>query len=373
LTFPLRAADDGNPAESKRLLSPMIPKRSPHAQHLPTFSLVVCAGVLAALTASLAAADSGAAKSPAGLLLVANKGDHTLSLVDVTSGHQLAALPEDGVTGHEVAASPDGRLAFVPIYGDSGVGKAGTDGQLIRVIDLQKRAITGTIDFGKGVRPHCAVFGPSNGLLYVTTELEKAVAVIDPRTLKIVASIPTGAPQSHMLAISHDGRRGFTSNVGAGSVSVLDLDNNKLLATIPVAAMIQRISISTDDRWVFTADQTALRLAVIDTSTNEVSASIPLPGLGFGTATTPGGRWLLVTLPALNQIGLVDLTTMKVTETLAVPKAPQEILVAADGATAYVSCDASKQVAVIDLKTWHVARLIDVGAVADGLAWAKAN
>jgi len=53
---------------------------------------------------------------------------------------------------HEVAASADGKAAFVPIFGNAGVGKPGTDGQLIRVIDLAKHQITGTIDFGKGVR-----------------------------------------------------------------------------------------------------------------------------------------------------------------------------------------------------------------------------
>jgi len=106
----------------------------------------------------------------AGLLLAANKGNQTLGIIDPAAGSQLAAVPEDGVTGHEVIASPDGKRAFVPIYGNAGVGKAGTDGSLIRVIDIAARQITDTIDFGKGVRPHCPMIGPKNGLLYVTTE-----------------------------------------------------------------------------------------------------------------------------------------------------------------------------------------------------------
>src|SRR5258708_513262 len=69
------------------------------------------------------------------LLLVANKGDRTLSIINPATGEQLAAVPEDGVTGHEVVASADGKLAYVPIYSDVGVGRAGTDGSLIRVVD----------------------------------------------------------------------------------------------------------------------------------------------------------------------------------------------------------------------------------------------
>ena len=62
-------------------------------------------------------------------LLVANQGDRDLSIIDPMAGQQLAAVPEGGITGHEVAASPDGRTAFVPMYGNSGVGKPGTDGR----------------------------------------------------------------------------------------------------------------------------------------------------------------------------------------------------------------------------------------------------
>ena len=306
-----------------------------------------------------------------GVLLVANKGDHTLGVIDPVAGKMIAAIAEDGVTGHEVVASPDGRRAFVPIYGDAGVGKAGTDGQLIRVIDLAQRAVVGTIDLGKGVRPHCAVFGPKNGLLYVTTELKNSVVVIDPQTLKILGTIPTGQPESHMLAITGDGKRGYTANVAPGTVSVLDLVAKKVVAVIPVCKNTQRISLSMDDRWVFTADQTQPRLAVIDTQTNGIRQWIEMPGIGYGSAPTPDGRWLVIALFKANQVAVIDLTTMKVAHTLDVPRAPQEVVVRPDGAEAYVSCDASHQVAVIDTKNWKVKKLIEAGPGADGLAWAQ--
>ena len=130
--------------------------------------------------------------SSAGLLLVANKGDRTLGLIDPDSGRQVATIMEGGVTGHEVVASPDGKRTFVPIYGDSGVGLPGSDGSTMDVIDLSERKVIQTIDFGHGVRPHCAVFGPKDGLLYVTTELDKSVTIIDPHSPKIVGSVPTG-------------------------------------------------------------------------------------------------------------------------------------------------------------------------------------
>ena len=305
-----------------------------------------------------------------GLLLVANKGDRTLSIINPDTSAQLAAVAEDGITGHEVVASADGKLAFVPIFGNAGVGRAGTDGSLIRVIDLKKSAVIGTVDFGKGVRPHCAVIGPKNKLLYVTTELSNSIAIIDPETFKIIGSIPTGQAESHMLAISSDGKKGYTANVGPGTVSVLDMTEKKTLKIIPISKTTQRISISPDDKWVFTADQTKPQIAVIDTTKDEIAKWIELPGTGYGTAITPDGRWLVVALNTINQVGLVDLQTMKIAHVLDVPKSPQEVLIRPDGQFAYVSCDASQQVAVIDLKAIKVEKLITAGKGADGLAWA---
>ena len=303
-------------------------------------------------------------------LLVANQGDRTLSLIDPAGGQQTAAIPENAITGHEVAASPDGRTAYVPIYGNSGVGKPGTDGRNMLVIDLPTRKIINTVDFGHAVRPHCAVYEPNRKLLYITTELDKTVTVIDPRTLKTVGAVPTGQSESHMLAISHNGQRGYTANVGPGTVSVLDLAARKEIAIIPISANTQRISISPDDSMVFTADQTKPQLAVIDTATNKVKTWVPLASPGYGTAPTRDGRFLLVAVPKASHVAVVDLSTLKVVRTLDVPSAPQEVLVQPDNKMAYVSCNASHKVAAINLTDWKVEKLIDAGKGADGLAWA---
>jgi DNA-binding beta-propeller fold protein YncE len=321
----------------------------------------------------IASSSAGLSSSPTtgpGLLLIENKGDHTLGLVDPVAGRELAKITLSGVTGHEVAASPDGRFAYAPIYGDSGVGAPGTNGRTIDVIDVQGRRLVDTIDLGKPVRPHCPVYGP-DGLLYVTAELAHAVYVIDPDTRKLIASISTEQPESHMLAITHDGKRGYTANVGAGTVTALDLADRKPLAVIHVCKEVQRISLSADDRLAFTADQHEPRIAVIDTQTNRIQNWIPLPAIGFGTRATPDGRWLLITMPGISKIAVADLQTMKVARTIEVPEAPQEILIGPDRKTAYISCDRSRQIAVLNLANWQVENLIRVGRNDDGMAWAR--
>jgi YVTN family beta-propeller protein len=305
-----------------------------------------------------------------GWLLVANKGDRSLGIIDPVTGRQVAAVPVGGVTGHEVVASPDGARAYVPIYGDSGVGKPGSDGQTLAVIDLGTRTIIRTLDFGKALRPHQPVFGPKNGLLYVTTELDNTVTIVDPKTLTIVGTAPTGQPESHMLAITRDGRRGYTANVGSGTVSVLDLEQKKTVAIVPISAMTQRIALSNDDKWVFTSDQKSPRLAVLSTASNAVERWVTLPAVGYGTAPTPDGRYLVVAMPAGNQVAVVDLRSFAVVKTIDVPAAPQEVVIRPDGRIAYVSCDVAGKVAAIRTGDWAVDKLIDAGKQADGLAWA---
>jgi DNA-binding beta-propeller fold protein YncE len=305
-------------------------------------------------------------------LLVVNQRDRNLSLVDPVSGAQVGLVDEglNGVWGHEIAASPDGRTAYMPIYGSAGVGSPGIDGHELLIIDLKARKVVGDLDFGHGVRPHLPVLDPATGLLYVTTELDNTVTMIDPKTRQIVGAVPTGQEQSHMLVLSHDGRRGYTANVGPGTVSVLDMESRRTLAVIPVAKNVQRISIANDDERVFTADQTAPQLAVIDTASRRVSSWIPLPGTGYGSAPTLDGRWLLVAIPSTNQVAVVDLSTLQVVRRIDVPSTPQEILVRPDGKVAYVSCNRSGKVAAIDLSQWKVQMLIVAGQFADGLAWA---
>ena len=245
---------------------------------------VMCAGVVSAQSK----------------LLVAVKGTQSLAIVDPTSGSVVATVPEGGTTGHEVIASMDGKTAFVPIYGSSGVGKPGTDGDTIAAVDLASRKVVGKIGFNHGVRPHCPLIGPKDGLLYVTTELDKTITIIDPKTLKVLGALPTGQEQSHMMVLSHDGKRAYTANVGPGTVSVIDVEGRKVLKVIPISGNTQRISMTPDDKWVFTADQTKAQMAAIDTTKNEVAKWIPMEGMVYLSAVTPDGKWLLVALADQN-------------------------------------------------------------------------
>ena len=325
----------------------------------------------ALLMTSLNLSETNSAPPTRGLLVVANQMEHTVLVVDPDTRRELAKIVV-GVNGHEVIVSKDGRFAYVPIYGNSGVGRPGTDGRTIDVIDLEEHKVAASIDLGKGLRPHRAEWGP-DGLLYVTAELANAVDVVDPATRKVLAEIPTGQEESHMLVLSPDGGRAYTANVGAGSVSVLDVRKRSLVTTVAVAKTVQRISMSIDGLRVFTHDQHAPRMAVIDTATNKITNWIDLPASAYASAPTPDGRWLLALSMAANRLYVVDLETLKVVRAMDVPTRSSEILIRPGGDIAYISGTGAGKIAVLDLRSWQMQPTIDLSPGVDGLAWAPAN
>jgi YVTN family beta-propeller protein len=304
-----------------------------------------------------------------GLLAVVNQSDHAVVLVDPVAGKTLASVSV-GVNGHEIAISPDGKTAYVPIYSNVGVEAAGTAGHEIDVIDVKSWHKTGSIELGRGLRPHKDVFG-RDGLLYCTGELAKAVEIVDVQKQVIVGEVPTGAIQSHIVALSPDGKRAYTANVDAGSVSVLDLEQRKLVTVIPLTKRVQRMAVSNDDRWAFTADYDQPRVAVIDTKTNALSRWVAVGGIPYATQPTGDGKSLLVdvnTPDGNGAIELVDLATWKVVKSLPV-KGLQRGAFLLHGGLAYLTVPPTGKIEVFDPTTMALVREISLRPGVDGIAW----
>jgi YVTN family beta-propeller protein len=311
---------------------------------------------------------------PNNLLLVANQIEHTVLLVNPASRQVQARIGVD-ISGHEVAVSSDGRFGYVPIFGSTWVGLPGSNGSTIHVVDLRAGKTVAVIDLGKEVRPHCAHFGP-DGLLYVTAELAKAIYIVDPKSRSVVGEIPTGAPQTHMFVISPDGRRIYTANNGAGSVSVLDVRARTLLTTIPVSKEVQRITISADGKYVFTQDQESPRIAVIDAASNTIVRSISFPRKVFSSAVTRDGHWLFANSDA-GKLFVVDLLSGAVTKTFDTPDVPTlpspgAIVLSEDGVHAYISCPQGGTIEVLNLKDWKLEEPIRLTKGVDGMTWVPA-
>src|SRR4029453_2083542 len=155
-----------------------------------------------------------AAAQSSGRLLVLNKEDATLAIVEAASGKVLGTVPT-GERPHELVVSSDGKFAFASNYG---TGPA--PGHTISMIDIAARKEGRRIDVAPLSLPHGLAF--AGGKLYFTAEADKKIARYDPATNAIDCQFETGQNSSHMVLPAKDARTLFPSNISSDSVSVIE-------------------------------------------------------------------------------------------------------------------------------------------------------
>jgi YVTN family beta-propeller protein len=330
------------------------------------------------LTALLQAA--GAALVGAATLVVANKSEATVSLIDLGSGKVAATLPV-GQGPHEVAVSPDGRLALVANYGQD------VDGHSLTVIDVPGARVERTIDLEEYRRPHGLAFLDDRRAL-VTVEENQAVLEVDVAAGRLGRAIPTNQQVSHMVAVSPDGRRAYVANIGSGTISALDLTAGKRIKNVATGAGAEGIAVTPDGKEIWVTNREADTVTVVDAATLEPVVSLPAPGYPIRVKVTPDGRRALVTEARAGELAVFDVAARKLERRLpfglksvAAPgdkrllgslgqsSAPIGLVVEPGGKRAYVAHANADLVAVVDLEAWKPAGTLKAGKEPDGIGW----
>src|SRR5690242_5650762 len=196
--------------------------------------------------------------TPHGTIIASNMRDNTATIIDAASGKVLATVPT-GEAPHEVATTHDGKWAVVSNYGNRE-----RPGNSLTVIDLTTLAVARTIDLGEYRRPHGMAFFPGDTTVAVTSEVSRAVLLVDFRSGRVIGTVPTNGRASHMLAMSAAGDEMFTTNIVDGSISRLDVATQKAKKVIPVAKMVEGIAASPDGRQVWVGSNADSIVVVID-------------------------------------------------------------------------------------------------------------
>ncbi|MCL6699338.1 YncE family protein [Sphingomonas sp. NSE70-1] len=316
----------------------------------------------AALAFSLAASSIAcAAQSPKGpVLLIGNKGEDTVSFVDLGTGTELGRSPT-GKMPHEIAISPDGKQAAVVAYGD----------QTIDLFDIATRTKLKTIDLAPNEGPH-GIAWLRDGRIVVTTERSQSLAVVDPAAGKLLSSIKTDQAGTHMVAVTADGTTAYTSNIPAGTVSVLDLNRGKKLRDITVGGRPEGIALSRDELVLWVGDLEGSRVQAFDTDTFDKLAEVKTGGVPIRVAASPDGRWIVTSNLGAGGITVIDAVSRA--HVRDVPLSGDEkagqvtIIFSADGQRLYAAETGSNVIAEVDLKSGTVLRRLPAGKNGDGLA-----
>jgi kynurenine formamidase/DNA-binding beta-propeller fold protein YncE len=333
--------------------------------HLPAVAAAVAIFLAQPLTAQRAAS---------GTLIASNMEAGTVSIVDIASGTTIATTAV-GEGPHEVAVSPDGRQAVVAIYGNrTSVGSS------LAVFDLNTpTAPPRIVELGPGnQRPHGLAYLPDGRSLLVTGERAQRVLVVDLTTSAIDSSMSTKQAATHMVAISKDGKRAFTTNISAMSVSAIDVPSRTVTGTYPIGARIEGIGVTPDGREVWVGGNESHQVYVIDGATGEIKARIDGFGFPYRVGITSDNRTAVVSDAGSEKIHLLDVATRTIRSSLDIPAllpaegpnpSPQGVTLSRDGAFAFVTLKAVAKVVVVDVRAGTIVKTLPVGAGSDGVGY----
>jgi YVTN family beta-propeller protein len=336
---------------------------------------VICVLAVAAMS-TIAAADSGT-------LLVLNKSDNTVSLIDLATKTAVATIPT-GAGPHEVAVSPNGKIAVVANYGTQQA-----PGNSLTVIDITAKQQIKTIDLGEYRRPHGITWLRGDEIL-VTAEGTKALLLVDIESGKVAAAVTTDQNVSHMVVLARRSNKAFVANIGSGSVTVVDLKTRQKITDIATGAGAEGIDISPDEKEVWVTNRAANTISVIDVNSLKIVATLESKDFPIRAKFAPGGRHVLVSNARSGDVAIFDAVTKK--EIRRIPMmlkaaegstsgqrifgaqfgqspVPVGILVASRLSHAFVANTNADIVTMIDLKTWQVAGRLTAGKEPDGLGY----
>tara|TARA_R110001599_G_scaffold9041_9_gene44876 strand:+ start:3759 stop:4787 length:1029 start_codon:yes stop_codon:yes gene_type:complete len=298
-----------------------------------------------------------------GTLLVGNKGEDSLSFIDLATGEEIARR-DTGHLPHEIAISPDGKLAAIVSYG----------GESIDIFDIAAMEKIETVSLSPARRPH-GILWLDDGRIMATTEGSDSVTIVSPPSgeaqQRQTRMIPTGQKGSHMIAVAPDKSRAFVTNIQSGTVSVLDLKQMTKVKDLPAGEVPEGLAITPDGETVWVADRSGDMLRVFNTQSLEELAAIKTGSFPIRVAISPDGRTAVTSNLGDGALGLFDVATRKPIGEIMVSGSAEAlqvtILFSPDGKMLYVAETGPDMIAEIDMAAAKVSRRFKVGADGDGL------
>ncbi len=351
---------------------------------------------LALLLAVLAGPASAQTPSPA--LLVLEKNDNMLAIVDPSTFKIVGRVPS-GPDPHEIEASADGKLAYISNYG-------GLDSSFntISVVDVAAQKALPPIQLGALHSTHGLWF--TGGKLYFTAETNKVIGRYDPASHTVDWILGTGQDRTHMVIADETGDRIATSNVNSGTISIIQRvelpavspppgappgadppsgpppqgapRKTWVITNVPSGRGVEGFDISTDRKQIWGANAQDGTVTVIDMDSRKATETFPiLVDHANRLKFTPDGKYVLISGlgpgsgPNANNLIVLDAATHKLVKGFALGGGSAGILILPDGSRAYVAVSSKDKVVAIDLKKLEVIGELPTGKNPDGLAWAR--
>jgi DNA-binding beta-propeller fold protein YncE len=314
------------------------------------------------------ATDSLLAQIPSPALLVLEKNDKSMAIVDPGTLKVVGRVPA-GEDPHEIVASEDGKYAYISNY-----GAFQNPQRTISIADLSAQKALPAVDLGALLAPHGLDI--VNGKVYFTAEGSKVIGRYDPVTRRVDWTLGIGQNRTHMLVVSRDESKIFTANVNSDTISILDRDKNGdasgwIETPISVGKGPEGFDVSPDSKELWAANSHDGTLSIIDLASKKVVQTLDLhTKFANRVKFSPDGKLVLIADLGTGDLVVLDAAARKEIKRVNLGHGVAGILIVPDSSRAFVAVSPDSEVAVVDLKTFSVTGRIATGKGPDGMAWA---
>lgn len=235
----------------------------------------------------------------------------------------------------------------------------------IQVIDSATLAVVRSFPVGK--RPRGITFSHDFTKLFVCASDSDAVQVYDPAGTHLY-DLPSGT-DPEQFALTPDGTRLFIANEDNSVTTVVDLATKQVAGQLDVGVEPEGMAVSPDNSLAVTTTETTNMAHIFDARTFKSLANIPVPPRPRYARFTADGKKLWVTSEIGGTVSIIDVATFAVERTITfkvdgvtIDKVqPVGLVFSDDGATAFVALGPSSRVAAIDVASGAVKSYILVG------------
>jgi len=197
-----------------------------------------------------------------------------------------------------------------------------------------------------------------NILLYVTNSGSDCVTVIDRQQDRVVATIAVDRSPMGIVA-SPDGDKIYVANSGSNNISVIDTGLSRVINKIAnFGYSPAELALSEDGLTLYATNPNSDNISVIDTLSNIVSGWIYVGNNPADIVVDQDRRKVYVANKASNSVSIVNVNTSAVEDTATVGFNPTGVAIHQD--KLYVTNTGSNSISVIDIPSYSVTKTISL-------------
>lgn len=292
---------------------------------------------------------------------ITNSDGDSIAIIDRDTYRVVKTLPV-GDYPHHMIVSLDGHYLYI----------GNTHSDTVSAIDLTTETISKTIPL---LDPYNFYYSPDRKLLVTTcTRLGRVeVHAVDEWSeigkatgWKRVAQIPTGKDPNH-FAFSPDGHFMYVSNEYSHQLSVIDLQEHKVVQQLNPGRRPVDVSLAPGGKTLFVAVYGEGRVTVYDTESFKELDRIPTGAGAHGMAMSVDGKTLFVSNRDAATVSVIDVASRKVTQNFQIPQGPDMMEVTPNGRELWVTSRYGASVNVVEISTGKIIHRIRTGASPHGV------